>query len=106
VKYRAWVFDVGYSVLDILKKDPRNRFNIARSAAFMMRECKHQTLNIKYPTPKARLTETWVFDVGYSVLDILKKDSRNRFNIARSAGLHDARMQTSNTQYQIFNTKS
>src|SRR4051812_23472666 len=76
----TWVVDVGYSVLDILKKNPKKPFqHFDLHHALMIRECKHQTLNIKYPTPKVGLTETWVFDVGYSVLDILKKNPRKPF---------------------------
>jgi hypothetical protein len=44
--------------------------DITKIWVLMMREYKHQTLNIKYRTPKASLTDTSVFDVGYSVLDI------------------------------------
>jgi hypothetical protein len=64
---QCWIF---------LKRPKKTVSTLRGLPAFMMCEYKHQTLNIKYSTPKVDLTETWVFDVGYSVLDILKKDPR------------------------------
>jgi hypothetical protein len=65
------VFDVEYLVLDIFQKKT-TRYHETYPAS-KSTNAKHQTLNIKYPTSKVKLTRTSVFDVGYLVLDIFQK---------------------------------
>jgi hypothetical protein len=93
---RCWIFCVGY-----LKKESRSDI----TKTFTTRDAimqKYPTLNIKYPTSKVKLTETSVFDVGYLVLDILKKPfpSSRKPHYSRCDSA-----KTPNTQYQISNTK-
>jgi hypothetical protein len=65
-----------------------------------MLNAEYQILNIKYPTSKAALTGSSVFDVGYSVLDI-QRESRRSVSIFKTGKGHDAEMQ--NIKHSISN---